>query len=314
MLTVLFATRNGARTLPGVLDGYCKIVRPDGGWKLVVVDNGSSDATPAVLKSFEGKLPLVHVVEPAVGKNRALNTGLQYVEGDLVVLTDDDAYPRENWLQELRAAADAQPTVSIFSGVVLPLWEVPPEDWVLRLAPKGVSFSLTDPSQREGPTTPDRIFGPNMAIRADIFAKGYLFDATIGPQGTNYPMGSESRLVRQLVKEGYTAWHCPRAVVEHFIRAGQLKADWILKRAVRFGRGQYRLNKVANGAPAKWFGVPRYVYRRMIEQGLRVALAWLTFNKEAIFVARWEFNRLRGEYIEARNMTREAKFSNKASS
>jgi glycosyltransferase involved in cell wall biosynthesis len=306
MLTVLFATRNGARTLPGVLDSYLKMSVPAGGWKLIIVDNGSTDSTPDVVKSFENKLPLIYLREPAVGKNRALNKGLDYAEGDLVVLTDDDAYPGENWLAELRKVADTQSTVSIFSGVVLPLWEMPPEDWILRLAPKGVSFSLTDPTQREGPTTADRIFGPNMAIRADVFTKGYRFDASIGPQGINYPMGSESRLVRQLMKDGCTAWHCPGAVVEHFVRAGQLKEEWILKRAVRFGRGQYRLNKAANNAATKWFGVPRYVYRRMIEQWLRVVLACLTFKKEAIFVARWEFNRLRGEYIEAKNMTHEA--------
>jgi len=313
MLTVLFATRNGARTLPGVLDSYWKMTAPSGGWKLIVVDNGSTDSTPEIVKSFEEKLPLIYLQEPAVGKNRALNKGLDYAEGDLVVLTDDDAYPRENWLEELRVAADTQPTVSIFSGVVLPLWEMPPEDWILRLAPKGVSFSLTDPTQREGPTTPDRIFGPNMAIRADVFAKGYRFDATIGPQGINYPMGSESRLVRQLMKDGCAAWHCPGAVVEHFIRAGQLKEEWILQRAVRFGRGQYRLNKAAANSAAKWFGVPRYVYRRMIEQAFRVMAAWLTFKKESIFVARWEFNRLLGEYVEARNMTKEVELSKTSS-
>jgi len=48
MLTVLFATRNGARTLPGVLDSYLKMSVPAGGWKLIIVDNGSTDSTPDV--------------------------------------------------------------------------------------------------------------------------------------------------------------------------------------------------------------------------------------------------------------------------
>ena len=45
MLTVLIATYNGGRTLPSVLNAYCKLAPPDEEWKLVIVDNGSTDNT-----------------------------------------------------------------------------------------------------------------------------------------------------------------------------------------------------------------------------------------------------------------------------
>jgi glycosyltransferase involved in cell wall biosynthesis len=306
MLTVLYATRNRAPLLPSVLETYCKIIAPPGGWKLVVVDNGSKDRTEEILRSFEGRLPLTRVHEPQAGKNRALNTGLALIEGDLVVFTDDDVFPNINWLAELRASADSNLSAAIFSGMILPRWEVPPAEWVLQLAPWGVTFALTDPHRPEGPTTPDRIFGPNMAIRNDVFRKGHRFDQSIGPRDTSYAMGSESQLVRQLMQEGYAAWHCPRAIVEHFIRAAQLKKAWILDRAVRFGRGQYRLNCATAPQVVKWLGVPRYLYRRILEQGIRVVAASATFQEEKIFSSRWELNRLLGEYIEAKNIQLEA--------
>ena len=66
MLTVLFATFNGAHTLPTVLEAYRNLEEPDGGWKLVVVDNGSTDDTPIILNRFKDLLPLtcLHLSEP----------------------------------------------------------------------------------------------------------------------------------------------------------------------------------------------------------------------------------------------------------
>ena len=83
MLTVLMATRNGSRTLPGVLEAYTHLEAPASGWKLVVVDNGSTDRTREIVISFQSKLPLHYLVEEKVGKNAALNHGLSLLEGDL---------------------------------------------------------------------------------------------------------------------------------------------------------------------------------------------------------------------------------------
>src|SRR5271165_5089803 len=114
MLTVLLATRNRARILRDVLEAYCHLQAPACGWKLVIADNGSTDETREVIASFTDRLPLSSVCEPRLGKNYALNAGLELVEGDLTVLTDDDAFPHTDWLVQLRKAADEQPTYSLF--------------------------------------------------------------------------------------------------------------------------------------------------------------------------------------------------------
>ncbi len=125
MLTVLMATRNRARILGEVLDSYGRLQPPSSGWKLVVVDNGSTDETAPVIASFANRLPLHSVREPKLGKNFALNTALGLVEGDLVVFTDDDAFPASDWLLQLRKAADTQPGYSMFGGTIVPRWEAP---------------------------------------------------------------------------------------------------------------------------------------------------------------------------------------------
>jgi glycosyltransferase involved in cell wall biosynthesis len=98
VLTVFLATRNRADVLARALKAFAALESPPSGWKLVVVDNGSSDRTPAVLDEYRHRLPLVPVHEPTLGKNAALNTGLAQLHGDLAVFTDVDVLPRPDWL------------------------------------------------------------------------------------------------------------------------------------------------------------------------------------------------------------------------
>jgi glycosyltransferase involved in cell wall biosynthesis len=301
MLTVIFATRNGMRTLPAVLGAYLHLEQPEGGWKLVVVDNASTDRSHDIINSFRDRLPLVCLSEEKPGKNAALNAALAHVEGDLVVLTDDDVFPASDWLVRMRSAADDNPEYSIFGGVVLPRWEIAPPDWLLERVPLEPVFTLTPPSLQEGPMDYHFVFGPNMAVRAEVFAEGFQFDPTIGPQGSSYAMGSETEFVTRLAKRGYAAWHARNAQVEHFIRDFQMTGSWILRRAIRFGRGQYRMGRTASGSTAQpaWLGVPRYLFREMVRQTAVLSRALLTFRGAAIFRARWDLNVLRGQILEA---------------
>jgi len=303
MLTVLFSTKNRAARLPEVLECFTRLQSPSGQWKLVIVDNGSTDDTLEVLASFAGRLPLVWFSEPKPGKNSALNTGLAHIEGDLVVFTDDDVFPHPQWLVELRKAADTQSAFSLFGGVILPRWETPPPAWV-KWVDKASVYTLTDPKLREGPMPPYLLFGPNMAIRAGVFDDGIHFDPSIGPSGSEYPMGSETELTLRLDRSGYASWHVPAAVVEHFIREEQLHKPWIWRRAIRFGRGQYRIL----GAEERvrfWKGIPLYLFYRLLKQGIRMILTRVLFQEGAFFRSRWRFHFLCGQVMEARIMARE---------
>jgi len=305
MLTVLIATRNGSQNLAGVLHNLACVRVPSSGWKLVVVDNGSTDQTREIIESFLTILPLTYVFEGSLGKNVALNTGLAHLDGDLAVFTDDDVFPRPDWLVRLRAAADDHPSYLMFGGVILPRWEVAPPPWVAWLPP-APAFTLTDPQLREGPIDPGFIYGPNMAIRARVFNGGTRFDASIGPRGADYPMGSESELLQRLKLQGHKAWHVQGAVVEHLIRDYQMDKSWLLSRAIRFGRGQLHLLKAAEPAAVpSWIGVPPCYFLRMLKRWVRIAAAWLKSNEQELLVARWELNYLWGHLVEARLLRRQ---------
>jgi hypothetical protein len=307
MLTILLATRNRAQLLRNFLEAYCHLQPPSSGWKLVIVDNGSTDHTAQVIAEFTNRLSMQSTFEPKVGKNVALNTGLQLVEGDLTVFADDDAFPHADWLVQLRKAADTHPAYSMFGGVIVPRWEVPPPPWIQWIDP-GPVYTVTDPSLKEGPIPPFLVFGPNMAIRSGVFQSGIHFDPSMGPKGSSYPMGGETEILMRLGRQGQQAWHVQGAVVEHFIREEQLTQEWVRQRAINFGRGQYRLSPAEERKALKvWMGVPRYLFRRMLEQLEIMGAAWISSRDEELLRSQWCFNFLRGQAIEARVLARRAR-------
>ena len=298
--TVLLATRNRAATLASVLEQYCRLQSPPNGWDMIVVDNGSSDRTAEVVRSFSRRLPVQYVSEPTPGKNAALNAGLRFVTGDLVVFTDDDIFPNADWLVELCAAAESHESYAVFAGVIRPRWEAPPSEVILQALPLGVAYAIHPPGLREGPTAASFVFGGNVAIRADVFRNGYRFDPAMGPRPTAvYVMGGESELIRRLDAEARGIWCCDKAIVEHLVPRSNLETAWILRRAERYGRAQYRLGDGLSNGPT-WLGVPRWIYRAVLTESFSIARAAVARNSVKLLQTRWQLHLFMGISAEAR--------------
>jgi glycosyltransferase involved in cell wall biosynthesis/GT2 family glycosyltransferase len=297
------ATRDGAATLPQVLEAYCRLTAPDGGWRLFIVDNGSRDGTPALLDSYAERLPLRCLRQPRPGKNAALNHALAAAlaepgaDQDLFVFTDDDATPAPDWLRRWQACAAAQPDYTVFGGAIMPDWAAPPPDWLLKLAPLGLTYGLSAPSLVDGPVFPGLVWGANMAVRRAPFAAGHRFDSAVGPNGGAYAMGSETELNLRLGRAGYRAWFCGEARVAHHIRASQMTPAYVLQKAWRFGRGKYL--QESPGTFPEMLGVPRWMLMRHLLEIGRLLRAALTGDADRLFAHRWELAYLRGYFHQA---------------
>ena len=303
MLTVLMATYNGAGTLPQVLRAYMGLHPPAGGWRLVIADNGSTDATAQVIAAFRGRLPLSSVYVARRGRSPALNGAVEYAlrhggdGSELFVFGDDDAMPAPDWLCRLQACARSHPGHGLFGGAIVPAWRETPADWLLRLTPVGLTWGITSPELRDGPVYPGLVWGANMAIRRRLFEAGARYDESIGPQGRSYAMGSETKLNLDIYRAGNPSWFCPQARVAHIIRVQQVQRDWVLRRSFLFGRGQCRL---AVPAPSvEWLGVPRWMLGRYLRDGVAAVGAWLRRDRETLFLRSWELAWLQGYFHEA---------------
>jgi L-malate glycosyltransferase len=304
MITVLMATHNGARTLPIVLRAYCEFEPVSEEWKLLVVDNASTDSTREIVRSFQSKLPITYIHEPRIGKNFALNTGLESISGDLVLLTDDDALPRPDWIAQARRVANAQPTFSVFGGAIVPQWEIPPEDWILEYVT--YKYSITDPAWKEGPILPLWIYGPNMAIRSKVFEAGHRFDVELGPRGSNYQQGDETEFLERVARTGVRCWHCKSMIVAHIIRKHQMTKQWLLRRAIPIGRAAFKHDFAEKDLPPALFSVPRYLVRNILMQTLRVGRSVFSGDEKSVLRERFRLNRLIGAALGGREMYKRA--------
>ena len=301
MLTVVFSTYNGEETLPLMLKALSELTPPEGGWKLIVVDNNSTDSTATLLSSYINKLPMTITEEKKKGKNHALNSVLDQCEGDLIVFTDDDVIPHKDWLVRYRQRADDNPDYAILGGRTEPFWMKPPEPWILEWVDKEVVFACSPDIVITHDSCAGYIWGPNMAIRSDIFKKGVCFDVSIGPDGSkNYVMGSETSLISTLLNQGYKCWFDMDNAVKHIITESQLEKKWILRRAVRYGRSLYgEDSKESKEIKSYILGIPRYYFRLYFEAWQRYVWSFAAGDNKRTFQAKWEMNILKGKMLEA---------------
>jgi glycosyltransferase involved in cell wall biosynthesis len=99
-VSILMPVRNEAHYLPAALDTLFRQTLTD--WELVVVDDGSTDATPAILAAAALHDPRVHAVRcKGGGLVAALNEGLTACRAPLIARMDGDdiAHPRRLELQ-----------------------------------------------------------------------------------------------------------------------------------------------------------------------------------------------------------------------
>ena len=110
-LTVVLPCYNEAERLPQTLRTYLAHLPQDpGDVEVLVVDDGSTDATPAVAEAVAAVDPRVRVLtsRPNHGKGFAVRAGVLASRGDLVVFTDaDGSYGPGELDRIIRALAEA---------------------------------------------------------------------------------------------------------------------------------------------------------------------------------------------------------------
>lgn len=298
MLTILFATHNGASTLPSMLESLTRL-KATFQWEIIAVDNSSTDNTLVVLESFKNRLPLQIIEEPRRGKNIALNTGLARARGELIVLTDDDIIAEPKWIECLHECSVENPEFDVFGGRILPHWTVEPHSVVLENAPLGITYAITPEDQTAGPIFPGLIWGPNMAVRKRVFDTGQRFNEQVGPSVGNYIMGSETEFTLRVFRAGHKSWFCEGARVKHIIRPNQIRPTWVLKRAFRFGRNQWVQESAITTVVPLVFGIQRWRFSALANEYLSLISGIIRGDSGKIFRHRWEIEYLKGYLFEA---------------
>lgn len=90
-VTVVMAAKNYARFLPEAVESVRAQTFPD--WELVIVDDGSTDDTPAAARPLLADPRVRYVRADRLGQSRAKNLGIRLGRGEFVAFLDaDDAW------------------------------------------------------------------------------------------------------------------------------------------------------------------------------------------------------------------------------
>jgi len=154
-VSVLIPTRNRANALEQCLlhvfgqrlEGLFDTRSPQ--WEVIVIDNGSTDETPAVLRRIGEIGPLRILHEPIPGKSRAVNRALSIASGELLVFIDDDVHPSLEWLPSLIQASRKFSDAAVFCGPIFREFPAGAPAWLRdHQAFVSLAFALFDPKCR----------------------------------------------------------------------------------------------------------------------------------------------------------------------
>ena len=231
IISVIVATRNRREALQQFIDAMGMLPdRP--AWELIVVDNGSTDGTNALLATTVRSLPAIIVNEKQRGKSRALNKALKHARGEILLFTDDDVVPDPAWLMGLYKASLDYPNANVFGGRILVNYERIPK-WIMKSSNlRTMLVSEQDFGDAICWFAVDQYpIGPNLAVRRQLLDRGsFGWPVNLGP-GTKIPLGDERAfLMQHSHPDSRDRLYVPGSVVCHSVRGRELSIGNALSR------------------------------------------------------------------------------------
>lgn len=221
-IALVIPTRNRAALLTRMLRSLDHaLAAVDGAAQAIVVDNGSTDGTAAVIADWIARGPArSSVFVAAPGRSRAMNRALETVQAPLIAFTDDDVQVPPDWLREiLRFFAD-HPHYGAAMGRI----RMPPDVTDPALLAR-VEYYGTLPFYDRGDAVLDgkHLYGCNMAVRRVVFDRVGSFDERLGVGASG--MHEDGDLARRILQAGERIGYMPKVVVYHAVEPERLTIE-----------------------------------------------------------------------------------------
>lgn len=208
LLSVIVCTRCRPVSLRRTLESLLAQDAPPRAWEIIVVDNGATDETADVIRSFVARGPVRYASEPVQGLGRARNRGISVARGSLLAFTDDDVVVHQDWARRIVDRFAAEPDVGAVFGYVNTDAEV-----------SSIFSHQTRPHPcylRGKHQVWESTGGNNMAYRRSVLERIGLFDPLHG-SGAKYWGADDAECHYRFFKAGFTAFYDPEIKVKHMV-------------------------------------------------------------------------------------------------
>lgn len=209
----------------------------------MIVDNDAGGSGREAVEAVEAEgfpWPLHYVVETTrgipFGRNRAL---AEAGDVDFVAFIDDDEEPADDWLDRLLRAQRAS-RADVVTGPVLPRFEQPPPEWVVR----GGFF------ERRRHVTGERL---HYARTSNVLISSAVYDAAARPFPESFALngGDDTYFFKKVHLEGGTIVWADDAVVHEDVPATRVDVRWMLRREYRRGNTLSLCLRALEDSPAR---------------------------------------------------------------
>jgi glycosyltransferase involved in cell wall biosynthesis len=219
-VSVIIPVLNGERTIKECLASLLKMDYPPERREILVVDNGSTDRTAAIVKTF----PVRYLHEDRRGASHARNRGIEASKGEILAFTDADCVVTTRWLRELVQGFDNQEVGGVDGETLAYLPATPIERYMARWSSFSYQVRLTSPLF-------PFVITANVAFRREVFDQIGLFDTRFPAAG-----GEDVDFSWRFLEEtDLELRYNPKAVVFHRHRS---TARSYFSQHMRYGRGR----------------------------------------------------------------------------
>ena len=302
-VSVILCTHNRSAMLRGALDALVGQTGMEGrAWEIIVVDNNSTDDTPAVVRAAAAtsSVRVRYLFEGGAGKSFALNAGLAAAAGRILAFTDDDVQLTPGWLAALVDVMERFGCEGA-GGPVVPVWRSERPSWVADDGPYRMQAAIVDFRHGVEPVVLEAApLGANSAYRRDTFERFGLFRTDLGHVGRRPLPCEDTEFARRVQRGGGELRYAPGAVVYHDVEPARLDRRYFLEWYA--ARGRAEMVEALPPETAVWYAdVPRYLYR-----SLALAVARWTFSvgKARRFFYKLQTYQIAGAMAQARALRR----------
>jgi glycosyltransferase involved in cell wall biosynthesis len=258
LVSVVVPTRNRSEQLRDCLLSLLQQDYTQDSYEIVVVNNGSSDSTSAVVEEISRSHPMVEVrevLEPAAGLNRARNRGIEMTHGSLIWFVDDDEIVARHALRRLTWVLDMNRDVWAAGGPCLPLPMQPGMRPRTMCATCWARFKAWGDPAISTLVEVEELPGGNTLIAKTAFEKIGLFEPWLSGSGDDSEWFARARAC------GGRFLYDPEGWVWHRIRPEEIRFSALLRKRL--------------SSAVKLAGARRFMKARSSSQDLKLALHFL---------------------------------------
>ncbi|WP_346292096.1 hormogonium polysaccharide biosynthesis glycosyltransferase HpsE [Sphaerothrix gracilis] len=247
-LTVAIRAYNSAAYLPEILKRLKQQQAIEQlRWEIVVIDNNSTDDTPAIVEQFQkdwpAAFPLRYCLEKKQGAVFARQRAIQEAQGTLIGFLDDDNFPGDRWVAAAYQFGQAHPQVGAYGSRIVGKFETPPPPHFERIQSFLAIKERGDRPNQYRPEVLSLPAGAGLVVRKQIWLDHVPQNQKLqGPVSKSLvTKGEDFEALLHIAQAGWEIWYNPDMLVEHWIPSWRLERQYLISLIQSVGLNIYYL-------------------------------------------------------------------------